>query len=58
MRYHCPSCKKPIMKEDRRKREKEITPMNGAVILHRKNEAPRIRCLCGKLVIFIRGAMV
>lgn len=58
MIFNCPGCKKPIIKEDRRKREKSLVAMNGAKILVRQNEAPRIRCLCGKLVIFIRGSMV
>lgn len=57
MDYRCPGCKKKIAKEDRRKSNQVLKPLAGASVFIRKNEAIRIKCLCGKVIIILKGSL-
>lgn len=55
MTVNCPCCRMPIAKEDRRRKQDNLTMMNGAKLTERKNEAPRVRCSCGHVTILLKG---
>lgn len=58
MMHKCPSCKKNIAREDNRRIKKGVMiPLAGARITQNIGEAPRIKCLCGKVIILLKGSL-
>ena len=56
--HSCPKCHKVIAREDyRHKSIPEYTPLAGAKIEIRHNEAPLIRCRCGERVLLLKGSL-
>ena len=55
-RHDCPSCQRTIAKEDRRRR-KPLIPTAGVRLVERDKEAPRLVCVCGKVVILLRASL-
>lgn len=53
---HCPSCREPVAKFDRR-RKQPLQPCNGAILTTGHNEAPRLKCPCGVVVILLEGSL-
>jgi hypothetical protein len=56
VKHKCPSCKTEMANEDRRKAE-PFTATNGATLTKREGQAPRVRCKCGTLVVFVKGSL-
>ena len=52
----CPGCGHKVLKRDRRCKQ-PLRPLNGAVLeLDEKGlKAPRLKCRCGKVIIFLKG---
>lgn len=57
--YICPGCQRLLVKEDLRKSGRSCYRMVSALeIVQRPNEAPRVRCRCGQLVILLKGSVL
>ncbi len=59
MIVYCPGCQKILLKEDRRagRRRTCYRMVSALEIVERPNEAPRVRCWCGQLVILLKGSL-
>ena len=54
--YACRKCLRPVARLDRRRRPGDrIIPGEGLTLERPQGQAPRIRCRCGCLSIFIEG---
>ena len=58
MIYKCPTCQRPIAKEDRRKKEMNLTIMPGVKAMVRQGECPKFRCPCGKYIFLLKGSLL
>lgn len=53
-KHHCSRCQKLVATSTRNpKRAPRVH--NGATLLARAHEAPRVRCVCGLVMILLRG---
>lgn len=58
MIQRCLTCLRIIATDERKfSPEGKVIAVNGARISERLNEAPRVRCPCGQLVIFLKGSL-
>lgn len=54
----CPRCESYIGKYDRRKkRENQLSPINGASLSTTPKQAPKITCTCGMVVVILKGSL-
>ena len=56
MKHNCPGCRTLVATEDRRRKINWLRPFRGAALDLRAGQAPRIKCQCGKVMIFMRGS--
>lgn len=59
MIVYCPGCQKILLKEDQRRTTRRLhyRMVSALEIVQRSNEAPRVRCRCGQLVILLKGSI-
>lgn len=59
MVYSCPSCRKVVAKEERRKHSHgSLVKVGDAQLVIRSGEAPKVRCSCGKCIILLKASVV
>ena len=58
MIYKCPDCKRLLVKVNNRSKELKLEPYPGVKAILRHGEVPKVRCHCGKVVLFVRGSLV
>lgn len=57
MRHRCRKCGAEVAREDRRRRPGErMVPVPGVVLELEEGQAPRIRCPCGHVTVFVKGS--
>ncbi len=58
MNFVCSSCKRIVGRENKEAPPgEELTVLEGAVLEVRTNEAPRIKCNCGRTMILLKGSL-
>lgn len=60
MKYKCPNCRKMVARDGKTETEdgetiEIVIPVRGARLETREREAPRVKCVCGKTVIILKG---
>lgn len=55
VQYKCPGCNKVVAKEDRRRRV-SLVVVPPATMIQSHQQAPRIRCECGKAIVLLKGS--
>lgn len=55
VQYKCPGCNKIVAKEDRRRRL-SLVVVSPATMIQTHQQAPRIRCECGKAIVLLKGS--
>lgn len=55
MSYNCTSCKKLVAQYDNQEFP-QLQPVNGAELQTKLNEAARVRCKCGRVMILLTGS--
>lgn len=55
----CPGCKKVMAREDGRKKGRPgaLTPMPGVTLSAPSKLAPRLKCVCGRVLILLKGSL-
>ncbi len=57
MNHKCYHCKLVIAKEDRRRKPPRLEAGPGALVERFHNQAPRIKCSCGRITILLKGSV-
>ena len=56
--HSCPKCRRMMAKQDRRvKKHDGIIPFKGVNLTVKENEAPRLKCSCGKVIILLKASL-
>lgn len=56
MKLRCENCRRLVLKTDRRRKiGHQLIAMNGAELENFPRQAPRLRCMCGRVIVLLEG---
>ena len=58
MTHKCTSCGKTVAVVDNSMEVPMLQPAKGVELTMRLNEAPRCKCICGKVMILLTGSAI